>query len=129
FKPQGAIAYAQAAVTLDPDFLDAWESLAVLHLQQMVMHPATAAEGRQLANDAFKRAIALCNESSRAKFLESVRLQVIDRDWIGAGEAFRDAIQPTPGAVVMAAPEFFSGAGRLTDLVERYREMLRFDPL
>lgn len=130
-QPQGAIAYAQAAVTLDPNFVDGWETLAILQMQHTVMVPETAAASIAAAGAAFARAAAVAGEdTARGHIYKGARLQLIDRDWSGAEAEYLAAGGiDNASKPLTAMPDFLQSTGRLTQLAHSFRELLHADPL
>lgn len=127
FQPGGqGIAYARAALALDPDFFDAWEALGFLYFQRSVMAPETAAESIANGKQAFERAIATAPNSLRAKSITVFKMVMIDKDWLAtdaAVESIEIASRPA------TYPVHLQELGRVGEAVEAYSEMLRSDPL
>lgn len=127
FQPGApGIAYARAAVTLDPGFFNAWHILGVLYFQKSIMAPETRRESIASGKQAFKQAIATAPDAQRANYITAYQMILVDKDWHAtdvAIESVEKASRPPIYAVHLQE------LGRVNEAVEAYGEILRHDPL
>jgi TolB-like protein len=118
-----SIAYGQTAVAIDPAFVRAWLQLGAAYFNRAIFSPATASESMAQADAAMEQALRCAPDSLLVQRARAAQLYM-RRDWIGSDRALAGT-QVGDGADGF----FLACVGRTEEAIERYREIVRSDPL
>jgi TolB-like protein/DNA-binding SARP family transcriptional activator/Tfp pilus assembly protein PilF len=126
-----AIDYFQRAIARDPQYADAYAGLAHAYGTGFMLNlsPTPEAEVYRQLKRAADRALALDDESAEAHVARAVALQW-QRDWQGADQEFRRALELNPGNAV--AHTWYSlllrGMGRSQEALHESQLAAQLDP-
>ena len=128
-----AIERFREAAELDPGFGEPAAWIAVCYANALTSGLASPDDARDPMRDAARRAMELDAELSPAHLAHALTLQLFDRDWPGALEAYGRAIR-TPGGTVHTPwhgwlTMFLIAQGRFEEGLSRAREELERDPI
>lgn len=128
-----AIERFREAAEFDPGFAEPTAWIAVCHANALTSGLASPDEARDPMREAARRAMELDAELSPAHLARALTLQLFDRDWSGALEAYGRAIR-APGGTVHTPwhgwlTMFLIGQGRFEEGLSRAREELEGDPI
>jgi TolB-like protein len=118
-----SIAYAQAAVAIDPAFARAWLLLGTAYVNRAIFSPTTASESMAQADAAMEQALRCAPDSLLVQRARAMQLHM-RRDWIGGDRAMAGVEEKD-----RLDGFFFACLGRVEEAIERYREIVRSDPL
>jgi eukaryotic-like serine/threonine-protein kinase len=119
------------AVRIDPQFALAQASLARAYLMIAAYDLAPLSEVGPLATAAARQAADLAPDLSEARVALAEVAFKAQRDWVGAEEEYRKALQLAPNASVVLSPfsRFLAAAGRPEEALAKARVGLMADPL
>ncbi|MGB5580728.1 MAG: tetratricopeptide repeat protein [Woeseia sp.] len=120
----------RAALKIDPNFVEAWASLAVTYLTQTQSGYREIAYGTALTRDAIDKALAIDpDRASVLARLAHVQL-MIEWDWNGAAETLERALRVAPNdtRVLGAAAYLASCFGRSDEALGYLQRALAEDP-
>jgi len=126
-----AIAYYQEALEIDPAYARAWAGIADAYTFLVANVAMLPQEGVPRAREAATTALELAPDLAEAHMaLGDIRLSY-DRDWLGAGDSYRQARTQSPGSAEThsAYGRYLLLAGRLEDAARELRLALTLDPL
>ena len=121
----------QEAVTIDPDYGDAWAALADAYVLIPEYQAGTIREYIPLAHDAIEKALLINPESARALTTSAYIKFMYDYDLNGAHEDFANAISIEPGYATAHQwyGELLAAEGRLDDAMVELELARQADPL
>jgi len=126
-----SIAAYKQALAIDPEYAEAWASLAVTYLSQTQSGYRDSKEGQARARDAVDRALALNPNLATAWARLALLQSVFEWDWEGAGDSIQKALElaPTDRRVLGAAANLASNLGNLDESIALREQILEADPL
>ncbi|MDX1673224.1 MAG: BTAD domain-containing putative transcriptional regulator [Longimicrobiales bacterium] len=128
-----AIASLREAVEHDPEFGEPLAWIALAYANMVTAGLVSPDELDAPMRDAARRAMELDDRQSPAHLAQALTLQLFERDWKGAHEAYRRAAE-APGGTVHEPWKswlvmFLVGQGRFEEALELARSELRRDPI
>lgn len=126
-----AVRYFEKAISLDPEYAQAFAGLANAHI---ILGDHGYVPGRQAlekAKPAVDRSLALDPASAEAWTAQAWVQWVLDWNWQGAEKSFRKsiALDPDYATAHQWLADFLMAAGRLPEAVEESSLAMRLDPL
>ena len=130
-----AIELYQRALTLDPNYAEAWAKLATAYGRQGATAELTATEAEAKGRDAAQRALAIDPNSAQAYYARGNISRLVDGDWAAAKSDFARAVAIDPHS---AAGEYAQGSifkiegamsGRYEEYIDWAQRRLERDPL
>ncbi len=122
----------EEAIQRDPDYAEAYSSLATFHISEWALDFSEPAEALTAARDAAGKALSLDPESGHAHAVMGTILAGYEYDWAGAEQYFSRAMELDPGSadvLMLYAYWFLRPRGRLHDARVQYRRVAEMDPL
>ncbi|MFO1401957.1 MAG: TIR domain-containing protein [Steroidobacteraceae bacterium] len=134
---QRAIGLYREALELDPDFYEAWASLAGIYSGAIVLLPQSADEWRRLSHEALERARRLTSDPDQVMLVQGVQSMFSSRDWIAAGAAIDRVAGSSPSRlsgtrmadIRGAIGLFLASVGRINEAIDWFRSLAKADPL
>ena len=126
-----SIEYLKEALELEPEFAQAWATLAWAYAKEADYGWVPLAEGNARAHEAVGRALELEPDLAEGHATLAWIQMIHDWNWRGAEASFRRALELAPGdaSVLRRAGVLASNQGRLADALAFYRRALEQDPL
>lgn len=126
-----AIAFFKRAITLDPDYAEAWLALADCYAVLPISSDRPPRENFDAAKAAIAKAMELDPDVSDAHAVLGIIHFWYDWDWAGAEKEFRRAIadSPTSATSHIRLAHLLSNTGRHDEAAREAREALRLDPV
>jgi TolB-like protein len=123
---------AEQAVARDPDYAEAWDTLAVVHIREFEAAQTFAAKQAALGlqQRALDRALEL-DPGLAGAHARLARLRRFQWDFAGADQSMKRALELAPGSAFLLsyAAGFASTMGRLDEAIALQRRALESDPL
>ena len=126
-----ALAYANQAIKLDPNFADAWALRSTVFAGMAELSFMDIGSGFRRAREDAEQAIALDPHSAAGYLaLEQVRF-IYDFDWQGAEAALNKAaaLQPGSADLFAARANLAEMSGHLDEAIELWKRTVALDPL
>ncbi len=126
-----AVELFRAAVTRDPDFVEAWQGLALANFGLLVFAPERAARARQEMEEAAARALALAPHWWSAHVIQGLYAQ-LRRDWLGLERSLARALELAPEKPwpLDRSLGILHGQTNNSDAaIKHFRSAMRSDPL
>jgi TolB-like protein/Flp pilus assembly protein TadD len=119
------------AIELEPDYVAAWELVAMTYYVQTTQHIRTREEGYALAMNAINRAISLDPDQGVTLAAYGFLKKNLDWDWETAQMALTRAhqLEPNSNIIRIWRASLMQTLGRLDEAVENYKQALAVDPL
>jgi TolB-like protein/cytochrome c-type biogenesis protein CcmH/NrfG len=125
------IALAKQALTIDPDYTDAWVGLAGAYYTQAQFGLRPHEEGFRLAREATERALAIDPDNAAAHGSLAWIAMMHDTDLAQAARHFQRALQLDPVNLdnIMAAATLLVNLGRLDQAIAAQKYVVSRDPV
>ena len=127
-----ARALMEQAVAKDPEYADAWDALAVVHIREFEAAQTFAAKQTALGlqQRALDRALEL-DPGLPAAHARLARLKRLQWDFVGADQSMKRALELAPGSsyLLSYAAGFASSMGRFDEAIALQKRSLESDPL
>jgi TolB-like protein/Flp pilus assembly protein TadD len=132
--PEGlrrSVQYFEQAIQIDPDYARAHQGLADALLVLPIYTDVRPAEVQPRAKEAALTAVALDPELGEAQASLGYVKMSVERDWKGAGESLRMALQLAPNYATAHQwyGDWLAAQGRVDESVSYYERAARLDPL
>jgi TolB-like protein/Tfp pilus assembly protein PilF len=122
----------EQAVAKDPEYADAWDALAVVHMREFEAAQTFAAKQTALGlqQRALERALEL-DPNLPAAHARLARLRRLQWDFVGADQSMKRALELAPGSsyLLSYAAGFASSMGRFDEAIALQKRSLASDPL
>jgi len=129
---QKARELVEQAVAKDPEYADAWDALAVVHIREFEAAQTFAAKQAALGlqQRALDRALEL-DPGLAAAHARLARLKRLQWDFVGADQSMKRALELAPGSSTLLsyAAGFASSMGRFDEAIALQKRSLESDPL
>src|SRR5207302_6697932 len=126
-----ALEYYRQALQIDPQYALAWAGVARAYSDQAGSSWLPVAEGFGKAREAAQRALQLDPDLAEAHAAMGEICTLYDRDWRGADQSFKRALELAPGnALILRSAAVLAGdLGRVQEAIEMLRRAAALDPL
>jgi TolB-like protein len=123
---------AEQAVATDPEYPEAWDTLAAVHVRELEAAQTFAAKQEALGRQqrALERALELDPGLAQAH-ARLARLRRLKWDFVGADQSMKRALELDPGSsfLLSYAAGFASSMGRFDEAIALQKRVLERDPL
>lgn len=128
---RAAIGFFRQAIDLDPTYALAYVGLAECFVLRWVHGWTTATDAVLTAKAAATRAIEIDDSVAEAHAALGVLRMMSERDWPGAGQSFRHAIELAPAYPTTRNwyANYIAAIGQTDDAVREAEHAMRLDPL
>ena len=126
-----AIEAFNQALTIDPEYVDAWASLSVAYLTQTTSGYRNRDDGLALARAAVDKALLLNPDLPTVLARLSLIQSIFEWDWQSAEATIQKALALAPAdpRVLGAAGNLFSATGPLEESLAYFQRTLKVEPL
>ena len=126
-----SIEHLQRAITLDPEFVEAWLALGTAHSRMYSFRYDHSDNRRMLASRAMGRVDDLAPGSALSHLAKGIFAYHVERDYATAGDEFRSWKRLTPGTNsddLTWFPALLERQGRFREAAAEYRQTTALDP-
>ena len=126
-----AVGYYEQALSIDPDYAPAWEGLSRTHSRQADNGYIPLSEGYFNAHQEVEKALELDPNLADAHSQMGWIRQYYDRDWKGAEQFYRQALELKPGnaSVISDAATLAFTLGKFKEAITLIHRSIELDPV
>ena len=123
--------WAEKAVTLDPEFAEAWAVLTEIHAQAVWIGFDRSPERYAAADEALAHALRLKPDSATIKAAQADHFYRFDNNYPAALAAYEEALELVPGdaRILLYTAITLRRLGRWDDSISAFEASLKLDPI